>query len=225
MPEDLAHLGVVAVQVLSSDNPHLLTSREDRNGLAEEVIEFWTVRWLPPIGQSRTGFGSSESTLILLYLLGFSFLSLAKPLFEEAAKEAGKDLWKGIKALVSKLHKRQSAKSYRLQSNIYVIFELCDDFVAIQLWLSSEDDTPETEIEKELLSQLSEFASSWEDIQETIKRFEVGVNTPGSLSGSDCPRIHVIHRYMRGEKTIWTISGESSTAFFNRVRPQPPRGW
>jgi hypothetical protein len=222
-----ANLGLVAVQVLSSENSRLLTSPEDRNRITNDVANLWTVRWLPPVASDRPPnvAGASESTTILLYLLGISFASLVKPLFEEMVKEAGKDLWKGIKQLVAKIHKTQSDESYHLYSTIYVVLELRDEFVAFEFRMEgAKDETTEAEIERDLASQLSEIASSWDRINELIAKFHVGdKSATGRFWNGERSMIHLICRREEGGEIRWQIRGVESAEFFDSVHPRPSR--
>jgi hypothetical protein len=226
MSENVEPLGLVAIQVFSPDNPRLLSSAEDRNGLAEDVRNLWIVRWLPPAGKElppQTA-GASESSIILLYLLGISFFSLAKPLLEETAKEAGKDLWLGIKRLVSKLHKRQCADSYHLYSKIYLVLDLRDEFVAIQFRVEgAADETTEAEIEAEIASQILELGSSWENIHAVIEKWKVGDKTKGSIRHGGPTTIHLIRRHGDKKELMWSIEGVESVKFFENLRPKPER--
>lgn len=227
MPDDAGSLGTVAIQVLSSENSRLLTEPQDRKALSDDLTDTWTIQWLPPIGRNRPAFvaGHSESTTVLLYLLGIQFLSLAKPFVEEIAKEAGKDFWAGIKKLISKIHKRQTASSYQLYSTIYVFLELKDDFVAIEFQLDGLAETTLNEIEDMMAAQILEIAASWDEIQGMIKRFQVGVRGPDAFRFSDDgSMIHVICplRGGAGEKR-WQIHAVSSVNFYDQVWPKPPQ--
>jgi len=223
MTDERTQVGEVAIQVLSHHNAFLLTSPEARQALMTDLQDVWAIRWMPPIGKSRFECGFSESITILLYFFGFAFWTVAKPFFEETAKEAGKDFWKSFKTLVSKVQNKSCGESYRIESTLYAIFELNDEFIAIEFSLGTRDDDSEETVDSEVDRQVAEFLSSLQRIRGTLAKFHVGVRTSGSQGASDAPKMHVIRKMQIHEESVWEVEPIDSAEFFDQIRPRPER--
>jgi hypothetical protein len=137
----------VSVQIFADKNHKLLISEVSRAELSEDLKDEWTLTWLPSIasGTDNLSAGHHETSTVIIYFLGLAFETLVKPTIEEVGKEAGKDLWKTIKRLVAKLYKAQCDNSYGVDSTIYLVLKLRDEYCAITFNLAELGPEPARE--------------------------------------------------------------------------------
>jgi hypothetical protein len=180
----------VAVQVFSRTGPELAFLEEDRAALRQELGEDFDLGFLPPVVRSHrpdVAYANLETTIVLIFL-GIGFSSIAKPFFQAAATEAGKDFWTAAKKLAAKLWQRQADRAYALTGDVVLMLELRDEHVAIRLHLNSRSagEDPMTSIE----TQLKQLADDWDQVNQLLTRFQVG-RVSRNLSESTDGAFHV----------------------------------
>jgi hypothetical protein len=196
-----------AVQVVSSSSVRFALNREERSDVASLAAPDVTVEWLPARVAERkdTEAGSALESTVFIFLLGLGLGSIVKPLVEEAAREAGKDLWKGVKKLVSGVWRKQAKGSYNLQSVAYLVLEQGNDSLAIALHLPGlpvgEDDR-DAYIERIVTEQLQSLAYGWDALLAEVARWNLG----GSVTG----QVHVV----RERDGKWVVYPVDSREFF-----------
>lgn len=166
-------------------------------------------------GRSVAGF--TETTTIVIFVLGVSFGSLVKPLWEGFASEAGKDLWTALKKLSAKVWRTQAQKSYRIEPTIEITFELQEEFVKIAL-RPEEAGRASSLADYEALveAELTDLAIHWEQVQGDIKKFNVGAefgssDVLGNHSGGRKVAVATVHKVQR-VRDQWVIHLEDPDA-------------
>jgi hypothetical protein len=204
-------MATVAIQVSSRDNTDLAFTASERAEIRNE-FKPWTVLWLPPnqTNADPDAAGSNLTTTILLFIAGITIGSALKSFFDGFFKEAGKDGWSGLKALLAKLWKTQADKAYALCSDAYVVFEFKEEHIALELGFGRiiNGEWTEEDFQKLIDENVAGLMLSLDSIDSDIQRFGIG-----DRDANDELNIHVISR--RGDK--WIIHPVKNAYFF----PEP----
>lgn len=194
------------VSLTSSGSCEATPSKAVRDGIGQEVAGSFRIIWMPPKVTQTEGSGYSVASDILIFLSGVSLASVVKPIWEGVLKEVGKDIWGGIKRLICRVREEQAEATYNVAGSAFVVFELHDEHVLLQIPLPSvakEDAQSRQELEQAVAERLKQLSDSWDSIQATIEKFDVG-KKGGATSATG---VHVIAD-VRGAGKLDIVSGQ-----------------
>jgi hypothetical protein len=88
--------------------------------------------------------------------------------------EVGKDLWKSIKRLTALIWKKQSDRAYTLKGRANVIFELGDDFVAVEFKtpMVGKGEASVSGLEASFQDNLANLSQQWDQIVTEVKELK-----------------------------------------------------
>jgi len=202
----------IAVQI-ASENSSLTLFQQERTDISTKCLQHdLQVFWLPGLSNNREGCGNSISSEILIFVSGIAFAGLIKPLYDGFAKEAGKDIWLGLKELVARIWKAQTDKGYCNNTRVKFVFELGDEHAAIRFDLPTSyrhQREPLEHFELHVQSVLYEIQQDWDDIQTTVIKHRVGIHQPGLIQYKK--QIHVICKNKDGR---WIINPANGVSFY-----------
>ena len=172
-----------AIRINTEGNSELLFSADDRAEITHE-LGVSSIVWLPQtedkVNKAKSTHNLTLETSILLFT-GLSFL-FGKPFIDGFANEMGKDAWGFIKGIVPRIWKKQSDRVYSLTSRTNVIFELGDNFVAIQFTASmlKKGEASIDELETRFQECLLILAQQWDEIVTEVENM-AKVSPKGSI--------------------------------------------
>jgi|GEM_PF-3677386 len=188
-----------AVQIKSDSSSELALTKSEREEIQMELGDEIKLQWLPSFVKDREdgSNGFSDFSTIFVFVLGVTFASLIKPFFETLSQEAAKDVWEKLKKLLPRLISKQKGKTYRLNTRVYIFFELEDEYVAIRFSHFPDDKITVHDLEKIIEEEFKNLSKDWEDINKDIKEFGIG-HRKGR-------KIHVIGKMVDGKYQINSI--------------------
>lgn len=168
---------VLSVRINTKGDKDLSLSAEERAEILRE-IEDSAVVWLPEIDKKDFAIklGHEHHLALETYILIFTGVSLliGRPVIDGFLSEAGKDLWKSIKRLTALIWKKQSDRAYTLKGRANVIFELGDDFVAVEFKTPMIDkgEASVSGLETRFQDNLANLSQQWDQIVAEVKELK-----------------------------------------------------
>ena len=205
----------VSVQVFFESQHSLALTAADRDSTADEFDSELNLHWLPsnvkPPKRDQAGY--AEYADILFYVgasitaVAGTFLSaFAVAAGKAAGKEAGADGYKALRSLVAKLTAKLTKKSYNLRTRVLFIFDLENEYLAVQIPVHVDlvarevsDEELESAIDDCVSVSVADLRSNWNRIEERIERFKLGREPWGGLLQENT---HVVSR----REGRWVIS-------------------
>jgi hypothetical protein len=159
----MSELQSLAIQLRAYSNDRLFLSADEREEVSSLAGNNREILWLPEKSKKPVGQQLASETLVLLFLLGSTFLV---KFFEGFAGAAGEDLWNLVKKITGRIWHRQAEKTYDLKGSALVIVRLEENFVGIELGLPrvSTQAFKDPEFSRTMDEQLAEIAGQWDTL-------------------------------------------------------------
>ena len=136
-------------------------SKEDRERVSAAMGAGFRVRWSVPSGAALSVDDAQRAHSAFLVRLGLSVHKVVSPRGGEAA---GGDVWRGVEQLISGIWQGQAAADSSVMVDVYVVFELANDLVAIKFL---PPDPPR--VEATLNAQLESLSGQWDSILREVQ--------------------------------------------------------
>jgi hypothetical protein len=189
----------VAVQIRCREGRGLTAT--ERRRITESVGQSLELSWLPNKEAKRRPDRkyAGETSTILLFLLGVPVTAAFAAFFKTFFSEAGKDAYIHLKKLIAAIWEKQSARTYSLAANAYLIFEFGEDRIAFRLHSGpmGKGELTSTELERIIHQDVMALKKSLPEIERELRTLRIGKRSSGQnvhIIFNDGRKCHVYSR-------------------------------